>query len=298
MTTLLVVNPAAGHGRAARRAAEAEHALRETWKDVERVDTAAPGDAVSLVRKRVEGGLERVVVLGGDGTLHEAANGLLQAQVTERPPVALLPAGTGNDYAKMTGTFGLSTGDAVRRLGRGRVARFDVGRVADEYFVNSIGVGFDAEVTRLVNQATWGSGLLLYLTAALRVIAKFRAFEAEVEADGHSFSDKLLLLEVGIGPVVGGGFKLTPFARPDDGELDVCAIRSLSVAGILAKLPLAMLGKHTRLPEVRYFRTTRLAFTARQGPVRAQLDGEVRDVNGRLEVGIETGALPVLIAES
>jgi len=297
VTTLLVVNPVAGHGRAGRRAAEAEHALRETWGEVERVDTAAPGAAVGLVRSRVEAGVERVVVLGGDGTLHEAANGLLQAGVATRPPIAILPAGTGNDYAKMTRTLGPSTREAVRRLGRGRVGRFDVGRVADEYFVNSIGIGFDAEVARVVNQTRWGRGLPVYLAAVARVMARFQAFEAEVVADGHRFTDQLLLLEVAIGPVVGGGFRLTPFARPDDGQLDVCAIRRLSVAGILAKLPLAMLGRHTKLPDVRSFQATRVSISS-PGPCRAQLDGELREVGGPMDILLEAGALPVLIADS
>jgi YegS/Rv2252/BmrU family lipid kinase len=298
LTTLLLVNPTAGRGHAGRVAADAERAAGAAWGQVERVHTTAPGEAVGMASRAVEMGAERVIVLGGDGTLHEAANGLLRARVAERPPIGILPAGTGNDYAKMTGTAGLGVSEAVQRLRGGRVRRFDVGEAWGEYFLNSVGIGFDAEVAREINQSKRGSGLAAYVMAVIKVIARFRAFEARVDADDRSFTDRLLLLEIGIGPCVGGGFRLTPFAEPDDGLLDICAVQELSVPGILTKLPLAMLGRHTGLRQVRSFRTTRLAVEATQGPLHAQFDGETREVSGRMEIRLEPRALPVLIADA
>lgn len=297
MTTLLLVNPTAGRGHAGRVAGVAEGAVRETWGSVDRVDTTAPGEAVKLARDAAEGGIERIVVLGGDGTLHEAANGLLTAQTDQRPPITVLPAGTGNDYAKMVGTIGRDIRRAIGRLKVGRIRRFDVGEAWGEYFVNSVGIGFDAEVAREINRSKGGSGLMAYLSAVGKVIARFEAFEAHVQADDRSFTDRLLLLEIGIGPSVGGGFRLTPFAQPDDGLLDICAVQRLSIPGILTKLPLAMLGRHTRLKQVRSFRTTRLSVEARTGPLHAQFDGETREVSGRMEICIACGVLPVLVAD-
>jgi diacylglycerol kinase (ATP) len=298
LTTLLLINPTAGRGHAGRVAAEAERAARETWGRVDVVQTTAPGEAVAIATTAVEAGAERVIVLGGDGTLHEAANGLLRARVADRPPIGILAAGTGNDYAKMAGTAGLGVAEAVRRLRGGRTRRFDVGEAWGEYFLNSVGIGFDAEVAREINHSKRGGGLAAYLLAVLRVIARFQAFEASVEADDRRFTDRLLLLEIGIGPCVGGGFRLTPFAEPDDGLLDICAVERLSIPGILAKLPLAMLGRHTGLRQVRSFRTTRLAVESAQGPLHAQFDGETREVSGRMEIRLEPRALPVLIADA
>lgn len=296
MTTLLLVNPAAGHGRAARLAAEAERAIGEVWGAVERVDTHRPGEAVDRVRERVEGGVERVVVLGGDGTLHEAANGLLAAQVRQRPPLAILPAGTGNDYAKLTRTLGPSIATAVRRLHQGTMCWHDAGQAWDEFFINSIGIGFDAEVARQVNESRHGTGLPAYLAAVVRVIARFQPFEVEVRSDDREYRDRLLLLEIGIGPVVGGGFRLTPFALPDDGLFDICAIQELSTLGILAKLPLAMLGRHTKLRAVRSYRATRIEVASTGAPLQAQFDGELRQRSSQMDIRICPGALPVLIA--
>ncbi len=296
VTTLLVVNPTAGRGRAARLAPPAEQALAGTFGRVERVDTSAPGSAVAQVRERVEAGAERVVVLGGDGTLHEAANGLLAAQVAERPPIAILPAGTGNDYAKMARTLGIPHAEAVRRLAAGTVRHFDVGTAWGEYFLNSVGIGFDAEVARVVSGWKRLTGMPAYLAAVFEVLVSFPRLELAMESDGGSLTDELLLLEVAIGPCVGGGFRLTPEAQPDDGLLDICAIRRQSIPATLLKLPLVMLGRHTRLRHVRMFRATRVSVSTASDVLHAQFDGELRQVAGRMDITLLPRALPVLIA--
>ncbi len=296
MTTLLVVNPAAGRGRAGRLAPEARRALESTFGRVECIETTAPGTAVEQVRLAVEAGVERVVVLGGDGTLHESANGLLRAAVAERPPIAILPAGTGNDYAKMARTLGVPIGEAVRRLATGAIRRFDVGSAWGEYFLNSVGIGFDAEVARVVSRWKHFTGMPAYLAAVFEVLWDFPRMELRVESDGGSFTANLLLLEVAIGPCVGGGFRLTPDARPDDGWLDLCSIQHKSMGAILVRLPLVMLGKHTRLKDVRMLRATRVAITSLDGPLHAQFDGELRQVSGTMDIRLEAGALPVLVA--
>jgi len=298
LTTLLLVNPTAGRGHAGRVAAEAEHAAREAWGVVDRVDTTGPGEAVGFASRAAESGAERILVLGGDGTLHEAANGLLRARVDRRPPIAILPAGTGNDYAKIAGTVHCSPAEAVRRLRTGAIRRFDVGEAWGEYFINSVGIGFDAEVARVINQTKKGSGILAYVGAVVKVIASFDSFQVRVRSDAHEFTDRLLLLEIGIGPSVGGGFKLTPFAKPDDGLLDICAIQRQSVFGILTKLPLAILGKHTGLRAVRSFQTTRLSVESVNGTLHAQFDCETREVSGRMEICLKPGLLPVLVANA
>ncbi len=298
MSTLLLINPTAGRGHAARVSDEAERAAREAWGELTRVETTQPGDAVEMACRGVMAGAQRVLVLGGDGTLHEAANGQLKAQVERRPPIAILPAGTGNDYARIAGTSKCSPSEAVRRLAKGRVHQFDVGEAWGEYFINSVGIGFDAEVARVINREKKGSGLLAYVGAVIRVLSEFDCFEARVRAEDREFSDRLLLLEIGIGPSVGGGFKLTPFARPDDGLLDICAIERQTKLGILTKLPLAVVGKHTGLKAVRSFRTTRLSVESLNGTLHAQFDGETREVSGRMDITLKPGLLPVLVAHA
>jgi diacylglycerol kinase (ATP) len=262
---------------------------------VVRRDTAAAGAATALVREAVESGVDRVLVVGGDGTLHEAANGLLQAAVRERPPIGIVSSGTGNDYAKLAGTYRLSPEVAIERLARGRVRWHDVGTAWDEYFINAVGIGFDAVVGGRVNSRQRGSGLGAYLAAVGWTVSRFRGFAAQVESEELTFADSLLLIEAGIGPSVGGGFKLTPGAVADDGLFDVCAIRALPPLGILLKVPFTLFGWHTRLKDVRMFRTRALTVASTDGtPLQAQFDGELRSVDHRMEIRMLPRTLPVL----
>lgn len=296
MTTVLLVNPAAGHGQAAHLAAKVLQSAEHHWRDVTMLTTSAPGEGVELVRRATEQGAARVLVLGGDGTAHEAANGILSAAGDHSPALGIIPVGTGNDYAKLTRTQGLPTLSVVPYLVHGQVVRHDVGKAWNEYFLNSIGIGFDAEVARRVSGFRRVRGTPAYLAAAGLTFGGFKPFRATVSYGEVSFTDTLMLLEVGIGAVVGGGFRLTPDARPDDGLFDVCAIQRLGLFGFLTKLPLAMLGWHTRLKQVRMFQTAKLTVQGLDQPLVAQLDGEVRSGGETVEITLEPRRLCVIVA--
>jgi len=297
MFTLLLVNPAAGRGRAGRLIEAARLACARCWPEVRVAVTTAPGEGLDLARRAGAVGCDRVIALGGDGTVHEAANGILGLPPESRPALGVIPCGTGNDYAKLAGTHGAGVEEAVHRLAGARLVRLDAGRALDEYFINSLGIGFDAEVARRVAGYHRLRGAPAYLAAALATFRSFDPPTLEVESAGVSFREPTLLLEVGIGSVVGGGFRLTPEAKPDDGLFDVCAIRRLGFFGFLGKLPLAMLGRHGGLKEVRMFRTTRLVIRGETGrPLVCQLDGEVRSSTGPVIVEMIPAALPVLLA--
>jgi len=295
MSTVLLVNPAAGRGRAGRVREAALAACRAQWPDTTVLETTAPGGGVALARQAVDQGAERVLVLGGDGTVHEAANGILTAGRNPPPPLGVIPVGTGNDYAKLVNVHGLGVAEAVRRLAAARVVRLDAGHAWGEYFINAVGAGFDAEVARRVNGFRRLEGTPAYLLAVFEAFASFRPPNLRVESEELTFEEPLMLIEIGIGDRVGGGFRLTPDARPDDGLFDVCAIRALKLGSFLLKLPLAMLGRHRRLREVRMFRTAALTVTATDGELVAQFDGELRRRREPLVVTIERQRLPVLI---
>ncbi len=258
-------------------------------------ETTGPGDGVERARHAAEDGVERVLVLGGDGAVHEAANGILTARTSPLPPLGVLPVGTGNDYAKLTGTAGLGIEQAADRLHRGKIRRLDVGRMAGEYFVNAAGVGFDAEVARRVNGMRL-RGPPAYLIAVAQAYRSFKPRRIGLFTPAGCVDEIVLLIEIGIGGVVGGGFRINPGASPDDGLFDVCVVRSLSLFEFVTRLPLVMLGWHTRLRQVRCFKTDRLTLESADGPLMAHLDGEVRTLGPPLEVTLEPARLPVLCA--
>ncbi len=292
----MILNPAAGHGRSARFREEVLRTARTHWGEVDLVLTTGPGHATALARQ-AEHGVAQVLAVGGDGTVHEVANGLLQRDADARPALGVVPVGTGNDFAKMTCTARLAPAATLAALAAGQVRRFDVGVVWGEYFVNSIGVGLDADVARRVNQYKHWPGAFGYVVAALQAVIHRRPLRLHVDVDGTAWSEPTTVLEIGIGPCAGGVFYLVPDARPDDGLLDVCAVGAFGLRFLVTKAPLVLSGKHTGLPEVRMARGHRVRVTSDDGPLTAHLDGELRSPgHSTLEATILPGALPVLVA--
>ena len=300
MNTLLILNPASGHGLGRKLRPRIERALRNAGVACDVLETSAPGDAVGLARDAAARGVGRVVAAGGDGTVHEVANGLLQAPPAAdgatRPALATIPIGTGNDFAKLVGVYKLPPEEAAKRIAAGRVRVFDVGKVVGEYFDNSLGIGFDAEVARQANQATRLSGLAVYVVAVYKSFVSFRAPTLEVSSTAHRETGPMMMLECSIGRSAGGGFYLTPDADPADGLLDVCLIRKVGLGRFLRYVPRVLSGKHTGLKEVAMFRTASLRIRSTDRPLLLHLDGEVRAPDAReIEVALEAGRLRVLV---
>jgi len=271
-------------------------AARRHWGEVTLELTERPGHATALARAG-GGGVERVIAVGGDGTAHEVANGLLTAGFNALPALGVVSVGTGNDFAKMTNSARLRPAEAIAAFAAGTTRRFDVGEAWGEYFVNSIGVGLDADVARRVNLYKHWPGALGYVVAALGAILHRRSLDLQVEVDGTSWGGPTVVLEIGVGPCAGGVFYLTPDARPDDGLVDVCAIGPFGLGFLLTKAPRVLTGRHVALPEVRMARGARVRVTSAGGPLTAHLDGELRSPGTNvLDVTLHPGVLPVLSA--
>ncbi|HEU4763200.1 MAG TPA: diacylglycerol kinase family protein [Gemmatimonadales bacterium] len=296
MPTTLLYNPAAGRGRARAVKDRVVRAAARVWPDLDVRETEAPGDGVLLARRAAEQGAERLLVIGGDGTVHEAANGILAAGGT-LPPLGVIPCGTGNDFAKMVGTVRCSPEEAVRRLAGASVRRFDTGQAWGERFVNSLGIGLDADVALELRSVRRLRGTPAYALALLRTLSRLRPRTLEVEAGDERWTGDWTAVVVGNGPVEGGSFRLTPAAVPDDGKLDLCAVSALRLGRLLRLLPTLFWGGHGRFPEVRLRRLTSLAVRAPGHRLMAHLDGEIRAPGtDRIEVVVHPASLPVLVA--
>jgi diacylglycerol kinase (ATP) len=290
MDTLVVLNPAAGRGKCARNRNRVEHGLRDVGVDYELVETTGPGHAIGLAREAADRGFTRLIAVGGDGTVHEAVNGLLQSPLAEdgatRIALGCIPLGTGDDFSKLVNTYKLPP----------EVTRFDVGRAEGEYFANVLGIGFDAEVTRNSNRIRRLRGIAVYLAAIYRTFVTFRAPVLEVESAEHCEVGPMMMLAVQNGISEGGGFYLTPESDPADGFLDVCVIRKVGLLKFLRYVPLVMKGTHVGLDEVTIFRTRRLVVRAKDRPLVLESDGEVREPAEReLEIVVEPAKLRVLV---
>ena len=208
-------------------------------------------------RRAADDGVARLVVAGGDGTMHQAAQGLAGTACA----LGVVPLGTGNDLA---GTLGVPSDleAATRRALAGRVRALDLLRVGERVSVSYAGVGFDSEVTRFANEEVKRlRGPLVYLYAVLHTLATFRPPAMRVDHDGGSFSGRAMFAVVANLPRFGGGMRIAPEALPDDGWLDLVIVRELSRLRLLAVFPKVYRGTHVRHPAVQIVRTRRAEIT-------------------------------------
>lgn len=294
---IFIVNPTAGGGRARRVEAVIRARLMDrAAPEPEFRFTERAGHAVTIAGEGAAAGFDPIVAVGGDGTAHEVANGLLGFSGSI-PSLAVIPVGTGNDFARSVG-IPMDLGEAVEvAVGGAGVARaIDAARCGDRYFVGVAGAGFDARVARAVNAAPprMKIGALPFVWYTLREIVRNRNVELVIQLDGTTITQRSLLVSVSNCRFSGGGMQLAPEALPDDGLLDVCVVGDASVADVVRLLPRVFSGGHVGHPKVAIHRAARIRI---DGPpeVDAQADGEL--IGGLpLEIAVIPGALRVLTA--
>ena len=289
---VVVANPTAGRGKAGRRIGLADTMLRELRVDHEVRVAGSADDMESTCRDAAEQGAEIVAVIGGDGTVSCAANGLAGTGTA----LAVLPAGTGNDFAAAIGARSFRT--AVRLLADPKTESVDLAHVraggVDRSFVNIAGAGFDSEVNETANAMTVNlGGTGTYVAALMKTLSRFTPARYDLTVDGEAFTLDAMLVVVGSGLAYGGGMKVLPNASLVDGVLDVCIVEALSKGAFLRAFPKVFMGKHTDHPNVRMMRATEVTVEANRG-MQVYADGEHV---GALPASFEVmpGALEVVV---
>jgi diacylglycerol kinase (ATP) len=226
----------------------------------------------------VTGGAELLVAVGGDGTLNEVVNGLVEGDGAE---LALIPRGTGADFAR---TFAIPSRleDAVRVALAGRTRAIDLGRATyrswqgreeQAYFANIASVGMSGAVARRVNEAGRGWAKLSYLSATLAVFARWRSCRLRVRVDDEARAGVMQDVIVANGRYFAGGMRICPQAEPDDGLLDCLLIGDVSKGELLRALPKLYRGSHLPHPKGELLRGRLVSIEAEE-PLPVQLDGE------------------------
>ena len=240
-----------------------------------------------VAREELQPG-DRLIAVGGDGTVNRVGRALLERGIDT--PLGVLPLGTGNDFARALG-MPLNAERALAELVHARLESVDCGEVSwsgaaesgRSVFLNVAGVGFDAAVAADVRRYLAMPGVMPYVAAALKTLPQWSNVTARVQNDETGevvMNDRFLLVTAGNGARSGGGFLLTPEAQIDDGVLDLCVVRRLPVWRALMLLPTALVGRHVKAPEVRMVRTTALTVhTDTDVPIHA--DGELLSSRAR-----------------
>lgn len=240
----VIVNPASGRGRGSRLLPD----IRRTFAAVGVTDvrlTERPGDEKRLAALALRDGATTIVACGGDGTWSNAANAILEAGSTCR--LALLAAGTGNDFAKTVGAPARDLAATARLAVEGPDMLVDVGRIENRHFLNVTGFGFDIAVLDDLENIPVLTGDLLYLGAAIRQLFTFGGLTIDIETAAVTRGARAhLMLIVANGKNFGGMFKIAPDARIDDGLLDAISILDASPLTRISMLAAAPSGKHVR----------------------------------------------------
>jgi YegS/Rv2252/BmrU family lipid kinase len=284
----LIVNPAAGGGRAARVLPEVEARLAALGIEHRTRTTTGLEHADELARQAAEDG-EVAVTLGGDGLVGCVAGAL---RGLDGALMAVLPGGRGNDFVRVSG-IPQDPVDACDVVAHGTPTPVDVGDVDGRTFIGIASLGFDSDANRIANDAPPRLGPLVYAYGALRALAAWRHATFEVEVDGERRTFSGWSVAAANSGAYGGGMLLAPGARLDDGELDIVLTAATGKLQFLRSLPRVFKGTHIELESVTVLRGRSLTVAADR-PFAIYADG---DPIGALPATItaDPGAVTVLL---
>ncbi|MEP1094579.1 MAG: diacylglycerol kinase family protein [Cyclobacteriaceae bacterium] len=231
-------------------------------------DTNQDGNA-TLTTKRLDESFTDLVIVGGDGTINEAVNGL-----DYNIPVSIIPAGTGNDFVKNV-ELGKTRQDQFETAINGSVRKIDLGKCNERIFLNGVGIGFDGQIVEdmVSKRVPLLKGHVAYYYHVLRILGSYGVRGFEYQIDEQSHEKELILLTVGNGTTFGGGFKLMPGAKVDDGLLEVCSIGDLSPLRRFLNIHRLSNGSHGKLGMVEFHQAKTLQVEENE-MLFAHIDGE------------------------
>lgn len=287
---LFIINPTAGRGSALRTWKRIE-GLVAGRRELEAVIPSSYAETRRVAADAVKAGIERVVVLGGDGTLDSVADELAQSDTT----MGMIPSGTGNDFAK---TCGISF-DPVQALEvamGSHTRRVDLGLATGvrRHFLNVAGAGFDAEVAAVTSRYPKGlGGTLPYLMGAITTMIRYTPVPLSLHVDGQRWSGPATLVAVANGSQYGGGMRIAPQARRDDGLFDVIVADGMGAGELLGLLPKVYTGGHMKHPKVHLLRGRHVRIEP-QGAIHGHVDGDVINADD-LTFQVQPRALSVAV---
>ncbi len=267
---VLLVNPTSGGGKGKRYADRVRSILLERKDEFIEVsgrnfqDAATKfNDVIKANSSRIDG----VVVVGGDGMVHMAIQELAGTDM----PMALVPAGTGNDFARSL-NLNLKDPFSVLELTRNsRPVKTDLGKISDRYFADILSTGFDSIVNERANGMRFVKGRMKYNIAILLELSTFKPQTYRFQVDAIEFTTKAMLIAVSNGQSYGGGMRVTPDARVDDGLFDIMILGPVSKIEFLKVFPKVFSGQHVKHPAVKIMRGKKVTIESK---AVAYADGE------------------------
>jgi len=300
---VVIINPVAGSGMGAAILPVAQEQLPKVFPHANIRFTETQNAMHAAVLGTITEA-DLIVVIGGDGTLHDVVQGVMRRPASTRPVVSLIAVGSGNDYARTIG-IPQDPHEAIAALKHGVPAAVDVGRIVETnnkeatYYLETLSFGVDAAVairTMELRKTTGTKGLRLYARAAISAILHdLKPFHVSCRIDGQPLEDDLLICAVQNGPTYGSGFKVAPRARITDGHLNICLGQGMGTLRAMYCLTRIKAGTHESLKGFSTCEAACLEITLdRQVPI--QCDGEEL-LGTAFYIEVVPAALKVLVPE-
>jgi diacylglycerol kinase (ATP) len=273
----IILNPAAGKGRAGKMRTNLVESLRKRKIPFELEVTKNAGHAKTIAQQMSKE-KDVIIAIGGDGTVNEVLPGIMGSDST----LAVIPVGSGNDFNKVIG-IPQKIDQALDAIFKGKQRLSDVGEVIywnmygekrKRYFINTLGMGLDAEIASETKQISFLRGLPLYLWAAIKALSKHSSIEFTIREKTNQKTEKAFFICAGNGCFEGGGFKILPNARQNDSLLDICVLRAATLLKAIKILPSIIKGTHERNPEVSMWKTSEITIETKK-PFILHGDGEI-----------------------
>ena len=289
MRIIILLNPNAGRGKARFMLRSALEVMQREGVEIDVQESRDAQHLLALARRAAAEKPDAIISLGGDGTHHYILNGIMGSEI----PLGIIPAGSGNDFAKGLG-IPTQTRAAAEALLAGNTRRIDLARAGNTVYGCIAGAGFDSVVTRYANERVRRlRGSWAYAWSILRCLKSYRPEPLKIVSDVQEFSGDVVFAVVGNNVSYGGGIHLTPRAKLDDGLLDVCIVPYMGKLELLQWVPRAYRGEHLRHPRIIYFQAPKVSLSTTS---RLELfgDGEfMQELPATIE--IVPRALPVIV---
>ncbi|MCO6473235.1 MAG: diacylglycerol kinase family lipid kinase [Melioribacteraceae bacterium] len=300
---LIIVNPTAGRGFAGKSLQYLKDEAEKSGINYTLFLTESPGHATNLVKEH-QSQNDVIISVGGDGTLNEVINGI---DFYKNPTFGVLPVGSGNDFSTNI-NFKKDYLENLKILfnNNQKIIVADVGYYSVKsdtmdhsgYFLNGIGIGFDAYVAFINQNEKIFSGISSYIYAVLKSLRYFNSFEADIKLNGQFVKiPKMFLYAIGNGHSSGGGFYLTPGAQIDDALLNTCLVHDITKPKILRKLPYALINKMENVKEANLDKTKSVEiFIKNSNYIHTDGEAFVTGPNAKIHIELLPGKLKVISA--
>lgn len=289
---LLVVNARAGKGKANNLSRQLVTLLENYDLPYEIINKSTIEETSSEYRSKIQTGkFKRVIAIGGDGLVNLCLQEVAQREIA----LAVIPAGTGNDFARAVGAYKKSVSEIFNLIRTQKPTYIDLGLVTGDFgrrwYVQVLSSGFDALVNKLANRIIWPKGQIKYTLATLFTLARFKPIDYEIAIDGKQFKQNFMLLSVANGNTYGGGMRICPNASNSDGIFDILLVHPVSKIVLLTIFPKVFSGKHIPHPKIEIIHGTKVKLLAdasafADGEFVSKLPIEIENVQNALHTWI------------